>query len=207
MILGDDMKTVIKITIFVLALAGVVINVLASTFEDPVSLVRGLSIIKYFTIQSNMLVATYFLYLIIGKRNNKLDKQILGVSVNITITFIIYALMLAHTWDPKGWHQVSNILLHYITPIITVIYLLTYNEVRDFKYSDILYMMIYPLLYLLFLVTHGIITGDYLYPFFQVSEVGIFGLISMIFGLVVFFVLLSISFMKIVSLKENQNID
>jgi len=34
----------------------------------------------------------------------------------------------------------------------------------------------YPLMYLLFADIHGFVTDDFLYPFFQVSEIGILGL-------------------------------
>lgn len=201
MFLGDNMKKYIRLSISLLALLGITINVIMSTLEEPFSLLRGLWLFRYFTLQSNLLVFAYFLYVfLLGKSN----KFILGVTVYITFTFIVFAIMLSSTYHPQGWNQVANILSHYMVPIMVILYFFILNEEKSFRYKDIFLNMIYPLLYILFMLSHGMITGDYLYPFFQVANVGVFGLVITIFILVLFFIGLSILYMKIVSLQENR---
>ena len=202
MFLGDKMNKYIKLTIALLAITGVTINIITSAVEEPFSLFRGLWLFRYFTLQSNFLVFGYFIYMFVTGKSNK---YILGITVYITFTFIVFAIMLSSTYHPTGWNQVANVLSHYMVPIMVILYFFILNEEKTFQYKDILMNMIYPLGYIVFMVVHGMITGDYLYPFFQVNNVGILGLIITIFILVLFFIGLSIMYMKIVSLLENRN--
>ena len=106
------------------------------------------------------------------------------------------------TYYPTGWSQVSNILAHYLVPILVIIYTFTEKDYYDYIYKDIATWIIYPVVYVIFMIIHGMITNDYLYPFFQVSKVGTNGLILMVILLVFVFVLLSFIIMKIVSLQQ-----
>lgn len=199
------MKKSIQIVIILLALTGLLINVLVSTFEDPINLGRGLGLFRYYTLQSNLIVMIYFVLLYLGKiKHVTLHKFIGGIVVYITITLIIFAIMLAPTYHPTGWSQVSNIVAHYIVPVLVIFYFFYVKEKYNFRPKDVLIWISYPVVYILFMIVYGTITNDYLYPFFQVSEVGVLGLIITIFGLVFVFLLLSFSVMKIVSLQEKQ---
>jgi hypothetical protein len=57
----------------------------------------------------------------------------------------------------------------------------------------------YPLIYIVFVVIYGFITDDFLYPFFQVSEIGILGLAISILLLIGLFNGLCFLLVKIVS--------
>ena len=127
------------------------------------------------------------------------DRLLGGIVIYLTITFAIYAILLEATYQVQGLDLIGNITLHYINPILVVGYLLIYRKDFTFTYKDIGLWIIFPVAYLIFMVVHGLITGDYLYPFFQVSEVGVVGLISMIGILLGIFFLLSIAIVKIVS--------
>lgn len=201
---GDYMRKTLEAIIVVLAFAGLLINVLTSTFEDPVSLTRGLALFRYYTLQSNMIVFMYFGLRFLNKTdsNRNLHHFLGGVTVYITITFAIFAIMLSGTYHPTGWSQVSNILAHYLVPILVIGYTFTEKYIYDYLYTDITVWIIYPVVYVIFMIIHGMITDDYLYPFFQVSEVGADGLVLMVFTLVLVFAILSFLVMKIVSLQQ-----
>jgi len=205
--MGDVMKKYLIPLIGFLAMAGISLNVMISAFETPYSLMRGLSLFRYYTLQSNLIVGVYFL-LLGSKVLNKYDifnRFFGGVTIYITITFVVFAIFLQGTYHPTGLQGVVNIVSHYIVPILAILYFVIIKNELTFKRLDMLWWIIYPLIYIIFMVIYGGITGDYLYPFFQVSEIGVNGLILTIVLLVGFFMGLSFLLMKIVSKKEITN--
>ena len=198
------MKKYIAAFIVFFTAFGIVVEVLTASFEDGSTFFTGFRLFRYYTIQSNLIVAIYFSALLSNKyRNSLLFKKILGgVTVYVTITFIIFAVMLQKDFHPQGINFVTNIFLHYLVPILTMFFLIYYRKEYSFNYRDTVLWMIYPLIYILFMVIYGSITGDYLYPFFDVAVVGISGLIIAIIGLIIFFIIMSFLYVKIVSKKE-----
>lgn len=165
---------------------------------------QSVGLLKYFTMQSNILVVTYFwiLFSLGLDKNESFNRLLGGVVVSITITFIVFAIMLQGTYQPVGWFKVSNLFNHYITPILAISFLLTFRNEYNFTLKDTRIWIIFPALYLVFMLIYGSITSDYLYPFFQIDEIGILMFLIAVVGLVLFFFILSILFMKIVSQKN-----
>lgn len=161
-------------------------------------------IFRYFTILSNLFAVVYF-WLMYGKRYDMrhqwFDHLIGGVVVYLTITFVVYAAMLEGTFEKTVLGEFGNILLHYGNPLLVIAYLIQYRKGYGFEVRDIALWLVFPIAYLVFLLGHGIVTEDYLYPFFQVEEVGIAGLTSMIVILLGAFLLLMFALVKIVSPK------
>ena len=192
------MKKYWQLCIIITAFTGLLINVLVSSIEEPFNIFRGLGLFRYYTLQSNLIVLATFTLLLIGKF--KFPKHyIIGVAVYITVTFSVFALMLSATYQPTGWNQVSNILSHYITPLLVIGYVIKYRLEFDVKMKDSLLWILYPVAYILFMIIFGSITNDYLYPFFQLHVVGLTAFILTLFVLVFYFLGLSFLFVKIVS--------
>jgi hypothetical protein len=172
-----------------------------SELTNPLGAVR---LFKYFTILSNVIAVTYFWMMFSLRYQHKhrnFDHFIGAVAIYLFVTFVIYAVLLEGTYEQSTMDWIGNICLHYLNPIIVVAYLIYYRSLYTFQLKDILLWFAFPVTYLVFLILHGVITGDYLYSFFQVSEVGIQGLISMIVILFGIFYLLSLTVVKIVSRK------
>lgn len=199
------MRKYLSWLIAIIGTIGLLINVLVFSFDDGFNLFRGLGAFRYYTLQSNFLVVSYFYASHFRKiSENSLFKRYLGaITIYITITFVVFVIFLQPGYHPKGWHAVGNISLHYIVPILTIFHMIKYHNDYRFESRDYLWWMVYPLLYVVFMIVYGSISGDYIYPFFQVSEIGIMGLIFTIILLVIFFILLSFLLMKIVSKKQN----
>ena len=78
---------------------------------------------------------------------SKLDIDFCGISnalairntalLMITMTMILYHLLLAASQSPQGLHAVSNILQHYITPIVTIIVWLLVGPRGRYTFSDV----------------------------------------------------------------------
>lgn len=184
---------------------GILAHIIQDAFiEYPDAPLMSLQIFKYFTIQSNLIAIVYFwLYFSLRLHYKSPTFQKLSgmVMVCITITFLVYLVFLEPVYDPVGLNLLGSILLHYINPLLVVGFVLYYRRDYELTISDIKLWFVYPITYLVFLLLHGIISTDYLYPFFQVSEVGVWGLIGAILGIFGLYLLLSVVFVKIVSRK------
>ena len=136
---------------------------------------------RAFTIQTNfMVVIWYTLAILWYNKPESLDK-IIGLlkgafTVYISITFIFFAILLAPFYHPTGWEVFSNIVFHYIAPIAFIVdWILTENKSR-YKWKYLPYWTcIYPVCYLVFVFIHGALTGSYIYYFFDINALGIFG--------------------------------
>ena len=152
-------------------------------FSELVNPFGALRLFKYFTMLSNLIAVIYFWLVFTNRTQLKygwFDRLLGGIVIYVTITFLIYAVLLESTYQVVGLDLIGNTCLHYVNPILIITYLGVYRKDFNFSKKDIGLWIIFPVAYLVFLVLHGVFTGDYLYPFFQISEVGISGLLSMI---------------------------
>ena len=196
------MKNKLALLIIILSFTGLAINVIVNSSGDNLTIWNGLALFRYYTLQSNLLVLIVFTLYLSNTKKELINKAIGGVSIYITITFIVFAIMLSSTYHPTGWNQVSNIISHYIVPIIVLLHLGLNISDYTFVYRDSLYWIIYPSLYIVFIIIYGTSTNDYLYPFFQVDIIGFWGLVITIIILILFFLVLSFLLVKIVSFTK-----
>lgn len=136
---------------------------------------------RAFTIQSNFLVMIWYTLAIVWYNKPESLERITGLlkgafTVYISITFIFFAILLAPFYHPTGWAAFSNLVFHYIAPIAFIVdWVLTENKSR-YKWKYLLYWVgIYPICYLAFVFIYGSFTSDYIYYFFDVNALGIFG--------------------------------
>ncbi|RAZ89820.1 hypothetical protein DPM33_16680 [Mesorhizobium hawassense] len=95
-----------------------------------------------------------------------------GVAVAITLIFIVYATVLAGLWQPQGLFLLCDILLHYITPFIFVLWWLTAGADGSTRWRDVSWWMIYPLAYLAYALIRAPLAGEVPYPFLDVAKNG-----------------------------------
>lgn len=150
---------------------------------------------SHFTIQSNLLVALWLsLALWSGKRSGFSIVQrpaVRGaVTVYITVTYLIYSLVLASSWIPTGWEHLYSNLNHYIIPVGFILDWVLFEEKRNYRWKFLIYWMAYPIVYLLYVQVYGTLTGNYLYFFLDRSTLGWKGLAGQIGFLALFFLAL-----------------
>lgn len=133
---------------------------------------------KYYTIQTNLMVSGWLIFAIVWYNKPESLKKITGplkgaFTLYITTTFIFFAILLQLFYHPTGFAAFSNIILHYFTPIAFIVdWVLTETKLK-YNWNYLTYWTIYPLCYLLFSFIHGSFTGDYIYPFLDISRLGI----------------------------------
>ena len=103
----------------------------------------------------------------------------------ITMTMVLYHLLLAGTSNPQGLHAVSNLLQHYITPIVTILVWLIVGPRGRFAFSDTFTVFIIPIIYLAYTLIHGAVALVYPYPFFNVVKYGYVSVLTLMGGVII----------------------
>lgn len=96
-----------------------------------------------------------------------------GVAVSIALVFLVYTTVLAQLWAPEGLFLLCDVLLHYVTPILFVLWWLFAGADGKTRWSDIPYWMLYPIAYLVYALVRGHFTGEVPYPFLNVATNGV----------------------------------
>ncbi|MBS1928484.1 MAG: Pr6Pr family membrane protein [Chitinophagaceae bacterium] len=154
---------------------------------------------SFFTILTNILVALYFTRQLIFQRlppwkhfNN--PGILTAVTVYITVVGAVYQVALRHIWEPQGMQKLVDELLHSIIPVLVIIFWIFYEQKQELKWKSIPVFLLYPLLYLAFILVRGAFSGFYPYPFINVTDLGWPKVISNIILLFSVFVILFILF-------------
>lgn len=138
------------------------------------ALTRLVDLTGYFTIWSNFLVAFTITALILNpNRSDKRFKLLRSTSLlMITMTGILYHLLIAPTAHPESWNIYTNAIQHYVTPVITILVWLLIGP-RNWFTAKMTVMVFYiPTIYLLYTFIRGAIISRYPYGFFDVIKYG-----------------------------------
>ena len=121
----------------------------------------GPGMMMYYTVQSNLLVSLFALYMVWAMRQGK-DLQSpsflrikSAVTMSIMITFVIYHVMLAPL--ATDFWRVENMLCHYITPLYFFFDTLLVDRQRQYQLLDPLRWTALPLLYMAFALLNGLV--------------------------------------------------
>ena len=138
------------------------------------ALTRFIDLFGYFTIWSNALVAiTVTMLYISTKRNDSRFRWLRSSSIlMITMTGILYHLLIAPTANPQSWNVYTNLFQHYLTPIITILVWLLIGPRNFFNLKMTVSVFAIPTAYLVYTFGRGAIIERYPYGFFDVIEYG-----------------------------------
>ncbi|MDR6560154.1 MULTISPECIES: Pr6Pr family membrane protein [unclassified Arcicella] len=157
---------------------------------------------SYFTVLSNLLVSMSATVLLLKPNialTNflSLPKTLTATTVYIVIVSIIYNTILRFIWHPEGLLRVADELLHLIIPLIFFIYWLVYVKKDELQWSDFLPWLIFPFLYMIFILLSGAFSGFYPYPFFNVIQLGYLKVIINASFITLVFIMVSFLFIGI----------
>ncbi|GGG45327.1 Pr6Pr family membrane protein [Epilithonimonas arachidiradicis] len=148
---------------------------------------------SYFTILSNLILAVSFSVQAFQKETIKV---LTPITVYITIVGLVYQILLRHTWSPAGLQMIVDELLHSIIPGLAIIYWFLFED-NKLNYNHIPKWLIFPLVYLLYILVRGNYSGFYPYPFVDVSKFGLNQVLVNSGLLIVVFVLFCVLFVWI----------
>ncbi|MEO6220458.1 MAG: Pr6Pr family membrane protein [Ginsengibacter sp.] len=170
-----------NIYLFILVLAGwfaliaqlylIIVNRVTAI---PETIMRYFS---FFTILTNILVAVCCTILLLNKKKSLYNffsnsKNITAITVYITVVGFVYNLILRFLWKPQGLQLLVDELLHTLIPALFILFWLLFIPKAGLKTKHILPGLIYPLVYVIYILIRGEFTGFYPYPFINVKTIG-----------------------------------
>lgn len=148
--------------------------------------------LSYFTIWSNVVVAVSATLLVLRPlRTGFLDRVVrLDALLMITVTAIVYQVLLAPTADVVGWSRLTDPILHVVTPALTVLVWLVAGPRGWVTGRLVPFALVVPLAWVAWMLGRGAVVGAYPYDFTNVVTLG-YGPVAttlvliLVFGLVV----------------------
>lgn len=167
-------------TTALLALLGIVLQLPAVASADPGGLfaepwARVLNLFAYFTIQSNILLGATTLLLALrpGRSGPLFDVVRLTGVLAITVTGVVFHLLLAGLVDPMGIGAITNLLTHTVVPALGVLGWLLFGPRGGTSWRTVGLTLVFPLAWFVFTLVRGAVSGYYPYPFLDVDELGL----------------------------------
>lgn len=153
----------------------------AITFQASLSAGRSLagSIVFYFsffTILTNIGAVLAYSAFLTGRPGWFGSARVrAGIAVAIAVVMIVYATILARLWQPAGLFLLCDVLLHYVTPALYLVWWLAWGADGSTRRRDIFLWLAYPLLYLAYVAIRAPIAGEVPYPFLNLETHGAAG--------------------------------
>jgi len=109
-----------------------------------------------------------------------------AVTVYITMVALIYHLVIRDLWSPSGITLWMDIILHYLSPIGWWIYWISAPK-GYLKSSYAWSWLVFPFLYIVFILVRGHVASFYPYPFLDVERIGLVTVLFNIAGMSLLF--------------------
>ncbi|MCH9738468.1 MAG: Pr6Pr family membrane protein [Actinomycetia bacterium] len=151
---------------------------------------------SYFTNLSNILVAVVFTMLAINtSRNGAMWNAIrMDSLVMITITGLIYVIVLAPDAQVEGLDIIVNTIKHYIVPVMTVVLWLILGPRKQLTFISVFTALIIPIAWAGLTLIRGAVISGYPYGFLNVVEHGLPTVLTNIVGVAVLGIVLGVVF-------------
>ena len=148
----------------------------AATEDGRGSTVAAISFFAAFSTWANLLAAVALTSLALSAfalgRHFARPATFSGVAAVMLAVDLVYSLLLRSTWHPQGLEFVADEGLHDVMPALTLVYWWLAVPRRSLHWRHIADWLLYPLVYFVFLMLRGAVTGMYAYHFIDVGFVG-----------------------------------
>ena len=164
---------------------------------------------SYFTILSNTLVAVYFTVMWLKKPSLlllRLQKPgiLTAVTLYISIVGLVYQLVLRSIWSPTGMQKLVDELLHSVMPLFVIVFWYLYENHKTTSWKSFPKWLIFPSLYLVYILIRGHFSNYYPYPFMDVTQLGLNQVLLNSGVLVLVFLAVAFGFVGISSLLSKE---
>jgi hypothetical protein len=145
------------------------------------------NLFSYFTIQSNLIgVAAFLVAALVGRdRFSSLDLLRGAALTYLTVTFVVYALLLADidVNTPLAW---VDFILHKVFPIAVLIDWVLDPPRQRISIRQGAVWLVYPLAWVAYSLARGALVGWYPYPFLDPANGGYASIAVYVVGILVF---------------------
>lgn len=137
---------------------------------------------SFFTILTNILVALVLTAVASGlgagwAQQLASPSRQAATAVYITVVGLAYQLLLRKLWNPQGAQWLADVLLHSVIPLGYVVYWLFLAPRVRLRWKDVWGWLVYPAVYLVYILARGAVSGLYPYPFVDVNALGYRGVL------------------------------
>lgn len=182
-------KTIYRITLILIGIYGLYLNFKMGNIYN---------LLHYYTILSNILVIVFFTYLLFSKKDHILFKS--ATTMCIILTFLVFHFVLRPTMfsmdNTYCLLSPSNLIVHYIIPIMTFIDYLIFDIKGKLKNFYPLLWAIIPYVYFIIMTINGALGytfyDDTHYPYFfmDYDALGVGKVLINVLLLTLFYILL-----------------
>lgn len=170
------------------------INITSGVAAAPEIIIRYFS---YFTLTTNLIVAVCCTALAFNPGSGwgrffSRHTTLAAITVYIVIVGIIYNVILRFIWNPQGLQMIVDELLHSVIPVLFLLFWLVFGLKNNLKWRDVFRWLLYPLIYIIFILARGAVSGFYPYPFINVHQIGLEKALINAFGITIAFVVTSL---------------
>ncbi|HEY6503331.1 MAG TPA: Pr6Pr family membrane protein [Chitinophagaceae bacterium] len=133
--------------------------------------------LHFFTILSNLLVAVSLSVLLVAPATSAgrffaKPSSSAAIALYIFIVGLVYNTMLRSLWQPHGLQKTADELLHIAVPLLYLSYWLIFSVKRPLQWTHAVKWLVFPAVYLVYVMIRGAIEGFYPYPFIDVDRFG-----------------------------------
>lgn len=157
---------------------------------------RAADTVSYFTEWSNVVVAIALLMLWREPTRDTYWRRVLRADslMMITVTAIVYAVLLAPTQRVTGWSVFTNPLQHIVVPIVTIVVFLVWGPRGWFSWRVVAGSLLIPAAWVVWMLVRGVAVGAYPYDFVDPTTYGYPAVLATIGKILVFGTLISLLF-------------
>ena len=157
---------IISVAVFASLATQIAINI---TPDTPALLAFG-RMMRFFTIWTNLAAGLTFGW--VAWRGDADRRVLFSLATAIVIVAVVYHLLLAGEHHPVGLDWWTNLLFHTLIPVATVGWWLAYARLSLLHWQSLPVVMLVPVLYTIFALVNGALTGFYPYFFLNLPELG-----------------------------------
>lgn len=143
----------------------------------PSALARTINFFSYFTVLSNIMVATTLVAPELAARS-RTGRFLLRYEVRtalvvfMIVTCGVYAVLLAGLEPQTPVQHIADVALHYVMPPLYLCDWLFIKPLRRMNWKSALHFIVFPILYSIYTLIRGALTGTYPYSFLDVIKLG-----------------------------------
>jgi hypothetical protein len=130
------------------------------------------TLLDYFTITTNLLIAVYFTALLSHPQAALRPKLVGGLALSILLVGIVNQLLLQGLYNLTPVGFAADVLLHRFTPVLVPLFWLAFAPKGALRLWDPLGWALYPIGYFAYALLRGVVGGHYPYPFMNMATIG-----------------------------------
>lgn len=120
---------------------------------------NGFYRLRFYTYLSNVLVIGFYTFLVLRNATltSTLKKIKTGITLAITLTFLVYNILLLPKTTPEQFWHYRNFTLHYLVPILTIVDWIIFDKKTNYSLIEPIKWTVFPIIYCIFALITGAI--------------------------------------------------